>query len=306
MTIVSSNRSLFALFLAFLFALIPSLPSGADGTGFARSLFTEGDYFRAIGEFKRIRYESADSETDWACTVRIVESYRLSRKYESALSELFRIGDPEKLTPERREWTLSNIALSYQGLRLIPNAHAYLDAAFTESGRTPSARAFMYRGLLYAETADWDRASADFSRTLGSTEPAVSAAARIAAEIAAAAPTLPRKSPGLAAVLSFFVPGLGQAYSGHWFDALQAFGTVALFGLASGGTFLYERDNGGTFLYSGLLAGATLTLHASNVFGAYKTAEFRNRRTAEDALAPIRDAVLSLSVSGDDIFPPRD
>ena len=52
--------------------------------------------------------------------------------------------------------------------------------------------------------------------------------------------TFSKKHVGIALPLSVIVPGLGQAYSGFYFDALQSFGLNAAFGIGAYSAWKYE------------------------------------------------------------------
>ncbi|MFA6506242.1 MAG: hypothetical protein WCT14_09100, partial [Treponemataceae bacterium] len=259
----------------------------------------ERDYFRAITEYKRERFNSAVPEDQWYSGVRIAEAYWLSQKYESALSELFALGkNAEKLAPDRKEWLGSSMALNYYGLKLYPNALFYLDEVI-DRGSEFSSQPRLYRGVIRAESSLWDQAAMDFETVARSVpEAATGKAATFALEGVRSVSALPRKSELTAALLSTIVPGLGQVYSGHWFDALQAFASVGVSAFAAYGLFVYERSYGGPYVYTGVMATITLTLHSSNIFGAYKTAGYFNQKQREDALRPIRAAVFALPTLG--------
>lgn len=107
-----------------------------------------------------------------------------------------------------------------------------------------------------------------------------------------------RKSPLIAASLSSVVPGLGQLYSGHWFDALQAFAMVSVSAFSTFGFYSYEIENSQSHVPSGIMALITLFLHSSNIFGAYKTASYYNEKKNEDFLSPLRAKIFALPTIG--------
>ena len=61
-------------------ALIPLVATHPGPTAFADALMRQGDYFRAITEYKRTLFESDDPELRRRCTLRIGRAYRKSMK----------------------------------------------------------------------------------------------------------------------------------------------------------------------------------------------------------------------------------
>lgn len=111
-------------------------------------------------------------------------------------------------------------------------------------------------------------------------------------------PRSPR-SPGLAAAMSAAVPGSGQLYSGHVYDATQAFGLTTLLGYGAYSAWRHELDAGGPTRYvlpalSTLIAAA---FYLSNVRGAHATAR---RFNAYREARFYRDAIERLTLAVDD------
>jgi hypothetical protein len=80
------------------------------------------------------------------------------------------------------------------------------------------------------------------------------------------------KSPLKSALFSAVVPGFGQAYSGYYSEGVISLASVAL--TAFGGLYMRDRGRDGysytLFFFSGLF-------HAGNIYGAWNSAERRNR-----------------------------
>ncbi|NLJ10794.1 MAG: hypothetical protein GX438_10710 [Treponema sp.] len=271
---------------------------------FANDLYKERDYFRAITEYKRSRFFSKDIDLNWICSVRIAESYWLSQKYESSLEYLFSIKDINDV--RKKEWLLTTIALNYYGMKLFPNAKMYFNEAI-EKNDLLSPMPYLYRSLLNMEGDNFNDARSDllsiknerWTYNSDQIEQTIDFASNTLQNIQ----SLPKKSPVLAASLSTLIPGLGQMYSGHWFDAIQAFTMIGSFALASYGVYLYEKANNGSYIYTGVLGAITLSFHLSNIYGAYKTAGFYNQKQKEDALQPLRNKIFSLPTLGETYYP---
>lgn len=86
--------------------------------------------------------------------------------------------------------------------------------------------------------------------------------------------TAKKKNPGLAAIASFFIPGIGQIYSGEVRKGIGfiiigvIFGSIALI-------LLLQHRMMGPFLVSGA---SYLLLWMYNIYDAYRTAEVINSR----------------------------
>lgn len=98
------------------------------------------------------------------------------------------------------------------------------------------------------------------------------------------------RSPGLAAAMSAVVPGSGQLYSGHVYDAAQAFGLTTVLSYGAYASWRHELDRGGPTLYllpsiATLVAGA---FYLSNVRGAHASARrfnaYREARFYREAI----------------------
>ncbi|MEM6328291.1 MAG: hypothetical protein AAF791_14345 [Bacteroidota bacterium] len=103
------------------------------------------------------------------------------------------------------------------------------------------------------------------------------------------------RSPGVTAAMSALVPGSGQLYTGHVYDAAQAFGLTASLGYGAYAAWRYELDAGGPTAYilpslATVVAGA---FYLANVRGAHASAtRFNAYRTARF----YRDAIDGLTV----------
>ena len=103
-------------------------------------------------------------------------------------------------------------------------------------------------------------------------------------------PPTSARSPGVAAAMSAVVPGSGQLYTGHVYDAAQAFGLTTALGYGAYASWRHELDAGGPTRYvlpslATLVAGA---FYLSNVRGAHASAKrynaYRTARFFRDAI----------------------
>lgn len=259
---------------------------------FAAALMKEGDYFRAVTVYKEAAFFEADERLRLDAKYQIGRAYRLSGRYELALrsySAWLSAGGKE--TSQAGEGYVA-MAASLLGMRAGAQAPYYLELA---EARGEGALAEIYRGLMAMQGSDWDRAKIHLDRAMED-EPRGERAklARSMLEASERAEHASTRSPALAGVFSAIVPGGGQAYTGHYVDAAQAFVFVGLLGATSFVAYRYEapRDSG----YPMTIASLSLTtlFHAANVVGAVKTADFFNRRQRELALEGLIPSALRL------------
>lgn len=259
--------------------LAPLCPVSASDDAFAFYLVKDKDYARAAGEFKRLAFYADDDSLRltyllWtARTERWAGNSRFAGKYinhtvshstdfkfqhdRALLEKRFLLMEPDRwdffgagqLRPET-----DSIAVLYSNL---------LDAA----------------QLVYAR--DWaslDKKLKDFP---GNTIPP-----RLEAHFESIRDYYPQqkfKSPALAASMSFFIPGSGQYYCDHPVDAVQSFMFSSFFLSASIIAWNHDdRVHGrpeGLFAVSAIVSGL---VHSANIYGAWKTALYRNMRLVQD------------------------
>ncbi len=191
--------------------------------GFAASLARERDYYRAISVWKELRFGAPDPRDRVRYSLSITHAYRASQRYASALSASPHVLQSEVATPAQRAEAELLSGESYLGLKIPFQAEVHLAKGLELSAPCSelAARAELMLGVARAEAGDWPRARAYFLRVQNGKSSLAPVGTDFAAQ-ALKAPDMPQRSPLAAAVLSGLLPGLGQAYTGHWVDAGQA------------------------------------------------------------------------------------
>jgi len=282
------------ILLSLLFlALVTSVFCEPTKEQYIQRLIAESDYFRAISELKELRFYSSDDFVKINATKEIIRSYWLSQKYESGMTEIYRAQANLSTLPSNETWMNLYLGLNYYGQKLYPNALLSLEKASLLSPNEfyPS----FYSALLYAELADWKSVDLTLKTLMSMSldEEQKTIISQIQS-YSASRVTLPSKSPFLAGLFSFILPGFGQAYTGHWVDAAQSFALVGIFGLATYAAYKYEDQSKSTFYpLTASLASATLIFHGSNIYGATTTAEFFNKKANEDLMNAIRETAFA-------------
>lgn len=291
--------------LIFLCAL--PMPVLASVSGFADSLFQEGDYLNAAHEYKRILFLHPHFPHIDFIVFRVAASYQNAGQLKKAISayqfliDTYRdSGLVERATNniaqchillgdrERGITSLENFLSKYKRSDLAPLAHFTI-------------------GMLYIDKNEWTQAGRVWNDVFLAypDSPFAEVSARLA-RIVNDADTLPHRSPTVAGVLSALMPGSGQIYSGRTVDGLYAFMSVAVFGSASAyytskeryevaipvavlGVFLY-----GNSIYQGVRAAQTFNLQHEGRFRSQIQKEIRDSGLFGTISTPKNNVKLTL------------
>jgi TM2 domain-containing membrane protein YozV len=245
---------------------------GLDGTSFAKSLEEEGDWYRAIGQWKELRFETTASDSFWEINQHILFDLWQARQFELGLSELQSL----YTKPKAQQSGIRNDLIIWKGL------FQYKLSRFAEAEFSfRQANSKVYIGLLQARGNRLDDAKSSWQG------------------MALPDPTalhVDTRNTLLAAGLSSILPGSGQFYAGHWYDGAQALAFCGFFGLSTYGTYLYDSKYSSNFLLTALVGGVSAIFYASNVYGAYKTAEYFNQNQENNRTGFLESAVFSLEL----------
>jgi tetratricopeptide (TPR) repeat protein len=215
-----------AFSLALALAAGPA-PADAEKTlGFADWLYDQGDYYRAIGEYKRYLYLAGSAADSDEVNLKIARSYAKGGRVDEAVGMLSALADRDGASPRLR-----TAAVFEQGYaRYKAKEWELAAAAFSRyaSFEKPEGGPGLGRGGLLLGFAML-RAGAPTENAADAFAEAVKADAtlrepgeelRLAlADIDAA----PHRSPAVAGVLAALVPGLGHVYNGEVTTGLAAF-----------------------------------------------------------------------------------
>jgi len=206
---------------------------------YAISLYQQGEYFRAITEFKRDLYQHPESQLNWSTRLWIIKSYYAGGETKQAIYHLEQ--ELQKPVPQP-------IFHLYLGLALFDHHQPYpysLRAADIKRGvqaleKVPPS----VTNARYIEdfVGDWKQRD---------TEPAYS----------------PRLAGGLSAVL----PGSGSAYLGRWREASYAFLFTTVFAAAA-----LQTRNANQPGLAALFGGFGLVFYGGNIYTAVNSAHKTN------------------------------
>jgi outer membrane protein assembly factor BamD (BamD/ComL family) len=237
--------------------------------GFAEALFHNGDYFRAITEYKRFLFLYPSDARAGRVQLQIGLSYQHGQQWEDARKTFEEIARQQTDAAIRAEAAYRVGETSLQQGRyaqaiadLRPVAEQYRHTAIGD-------QAGYLLGWSYLRARQWPEASQTFA-SIDTTSP-LFPSSRALADAARAGEELPRKSPALAGLMSAVIPGTGQFYTGRWRD-----GTVALL---LNGAFLaagLEAVSAGNEAAAGLLLFFEAAWYSGAIYGAVNAAQKYN------------------------------
>ncbi|UCB51888.1 MAG: hypothetical protein JSV10_07830 [Candidatus Zixiibacteriota bacterium] len=275
------------------------LPAAAHPDGQAQSqldyasfLMKEQDYFRAISAYKQIAYFSNDAETKNFCLLQIAKAYHKSNRFKASIRFVSRLLNQPLLPDGCFNRAQMYLGLNYYGLRVYPMARTHFQKAAADD---TSGFASYYLALLELEKGDWKGASKSYQQVslqFGQTQ--IGLLSGQLSEEVLRGEAIRSKNPYLAAGLSTILPGSGQFYCHHYYDAIQAFLYVSAFTFASYAAYTYDKDHGRNYLRTGIAVSIAGLFHVGNIIGAQRTASYYNLKQRQTFLDQVRKKVFSI------------
>lgn len=248
------------IFAVLLFVSVCARGEDMKLYSFADWLFQDGDYYRAISEYKRFIYFSPDGSHMKNAYYRIGLSYLLAGKFDDAASafestagkfkgkaaELSLLAEAEAYF-RKKDYNYSSmvarkLSANYPGSGLI-NKAAYMEA---------------YNSINLKLYGDAMNAFKQLSE-----DPGLGASSKQLADYLKKNGDIREKSLVLSSVLSAIVPGAGYAYCDRWLEGFISLAVNAYFGY---NTYLAFKNNqpGGEYGY-GIPAAI---FYLSNIYGS--------------------------------------
>jgi tetratricopeptide (TPR) repeat protein len=244
---------------------------------FADHLMREGEYFRAITEYRRFLFIYPQDPRHAMIHFRVGITLYRGQQYAEALQTFREVAQRYPDTAYGQQaWLWQGESLLRQAqYQAAEQIYTQILEQFPDGEAGQVARYQRGWALLYQR--QWQAASLQF-RQITSESSLYRIAHRLAEEVLDGN-QLPSKSPLVAGVLSGVLPGSGQLYNGRVGDALLAFFLNGLFiaGIAQAATH-------GELAVAGVLSFFEAGWYAGNVYGAINGAHKHNRRTAETFL----------------------
>lgn len=237
---------------------------------FADALFQDGDYFRAITEYKRFLFVSPTDPRAGRVSLQIGLAYLRGQQWEDARRTF------QAIAQQHRDEALGLEAAFLLGETAFlqaqyPQAIRELHPLAERYGQMPAGEKARYRlGWAYLRTRQWAEAVQAFA-AVDAASPLFPSASALT-EAAGQAEAQPRKSPALAGALSALVPGTGHVYTGRFRDGVIAFLLNGAFLVAG-----LEAVAAGNEAAAGLLFFFEAAWYAGAVYGAVNAAHKWNR-----------------------------
>lgn len=254
---------------------------------FAEQLMRQGEYFRAITEYRRFLFYYPDDPRRAMVHFSIGLAFYRGESYVEALQTF------QEVTQQYPNTAYGKQAWLWQGETFIKQGQ-YTTAegifkAITEQfpfdriGQ--QARYQRAWALLYQRR--WRNAATQFQQVAPDSD--LYQSAQLLAQEALVGERLPTKSPVLAGIFSGLFPGSGQLYNGRLGDALLAFFLNSLFIVGA-----IEAIHSDAPAIAGMLSFFEAGWYAGNVYGAINGAHKHNRHTAEAFLANLANRFHSV------------
>jgi TolA-binding protein len=293
--------------LALFILIIPSSGSCAESDqkpvlkiepdtqyDFAEYYYSNEEYFRAIGEYKRFIYFFPEDTRVPLAAYKIGESYFKARRFREAI-------DSFKIIIDR----YSDIDLSIKSYFMISECLVMLDKygpaisnlhnliLITDDVNTKD-EAFYRIGWIYLEMEAWEKARLYFSKISRQNIHKYNLK-KLSDELNIEV-TIPKKNPKLAGVLSI-IPGAGFLYCERYQDALIAF-------LLNGAMICaaYEAFDNGNEALGGIIAFVETGFYAGNIYGSVSSAHKYNRNKSKQFLEKLKENTkISFSAGNNDV-----
>jgi TolA-binding protein len=241
---------------------------------FAEQLMREGEYFRAITEYRRFLFYYPDDPRRAMVHFSIGLAFYRGESYVEAMQTFQEVTQHYPNTAYGKQaWLWQGESLIRQG-QYTTAEQLYLEITerFPHDRIGQQARYRRAWTLLYRR--QWRDAATQFQQVAPDSD--LYQSAQLLAQEALVGAHLPSKSPVLAGIFSGLLPGSGQLYNGRLGDALLAFFLNGLF--IVGAVEAIHRNNPAV---AGILSFFEVGWYAGNVYGAVNGANKYNRYTTE-------------------------
>ncbi len=270
--------------------LIPIHVAGASDThiinadtqfSFAEALLAEGDYYRAIGEYKRFIHFFPENKLVETCAYRIGESYYRAKRWQEtreALTTFIKKYPTSPMTPG----ALYLKGIAEKQLRLYMDALSTFQDVIKSKSIEFSDKAVYESAIVHMEMQEWLKARETFS--IVPKDSRLSGSASIIASELLHIDELPKKSPATAGTLAAILPGAGHLYTDRPTDALVAFLLNGTF--IFGAIELFRHEN---YVAGGIVTFFELGWYTGNIYSAVSSAHKYNEKIREDFIEHLKE-----------------
>jgi TolA-binding protein len=241
---------------------------------FAEQLMREGEYFRAITEYRRFLFYYPDDPRRAMAHFSIGLAFYRGESYVEALQTFQEVTQRYPNTAYGKQaWLWQGESLIRQG-RYATAEQLYTEIAESFPHERIGQQARYQRAWTLLYRRQWRDATTQFQQVAPGSD--LYQSAQLLAQEALAGERLPTKSPVLAGIFSGLLPGSGQLYTGRLGDALLAFFLNSLFIVGA-----VEAIHNDAPVVAGILSFFEAGWYAGNVYGAINGAQKYNRHATE-------------------------
>ncbi len=240
---------------------------------FADYLYAKEDYYRAITEYERLIFFYPDHPLAIKAKLKIAGAYQKGGKWDLALDHFQKVAESysDQEAGKEASFQLGETYCLKGDYQLAISKFSTFIERYPEEDLIEKAQIML--GWCYLKNKSCERAIEEF-RKVEADSPFYTTATGLARD-AGDFPSLPRKSPALAGVLSIIL-GAGQFYTGRIQDGIFAF---VLNGLFIWGA--YEAFDNGNNVAGGILLLFESGWYSGNIYGAVSGAHKYNRNKAD-------------------------
>lgn len=249
--------------------------------GFAESLYSEGDYYRAITEYKRFNFLYPVDILVEKSDFRIGECYFKAKRWSEAI-DVFK---PFILKYPRGSFRDNAIFMRGQAekqLKRYPDALSTFDELIKSQSFAFSDKAKYERAMILVEQEEWLKAREAFA-TLSEDNPLYSSAVRFSQGLERM-DQIPQKSPVVAGTLAAILPGAGHLYTERPRDALVSF--------LLNGSFIWaaiELFRNNNYVAGGIVTFFEIGWYSGNIYSAVSSAHKFNRRVQDEFIQGLKE-----------------
>lgn len=237
---------------------------------YAKKLFNGENYYDSITEFKRLLFFDKDNKYGYMANEYIGEAYKMGAKFSDAIIYFAYAGMDASNTDE---FFIAKINIIRANIlrRTTSRALDLLDSL--QKDKRFSLRLgeiYYWKGWSYIFADEWEKAAEAFTKT--DTNQVLS---KFCKKVHREKYSVP-----FAEIISHFIPGSGQFYTGHYLSGLLSLGWNVLWGYVTVNAFMANR------VFDGLAVGNFLWLrfYNGNLQNSRKFAEEANLKITNKAL----------------------
>ncbi len=259
--------------------------------GLGDYFFQEGDYYRAITEYKRFLFFFPQNVRTVEAYWKIARSYFHGKKWDEALSASNDLIKKFPFSPYEAEALLLS-GLCFKEKKYYSQARLFFQRAKEEATDDTLADEAQWQiAATYLKEEKWQEASAEYkkidpqSKLYPQSDHMAQGLDRIQ--------EIPQKSPATAGILAALLPGSGHLYTERYRDAAVAFllNGVFIWGMVEA----FEQKN---YVVGGILTFFELGWYSGNIYSAVSSAHKYNQRKKQEYLDSLeKGRGFSLGVS---------